>query len=57
MPLSYAFWTLMLVALALGLAASWKPDLGKGWSGAAGDVLIFLLLALLGWQAFGPALK
>jgi hypothetical protein len=57
MPVSYAFWGLMLLWLVFGVGGRLRPELGKGWVGEASDVLIFVLLALVGWQLFGAALK
>ena len=42
MTLGLAYWILMLVWLAFGL---WS----NGWKPTGGNVLLFLVLALLGW--------
>jgi hypothetical protein len=46
------FWILMILWFVFGLWASWP----LGW-GFGSTVLLFVLLALLGWQVFGPAIK
>lgn len=46
------FWLLMLLWLIFGLVV---PNLGQPhftWA-SAGPVLLFLILAVLGWQTFG----
>lgn len=57
MPVPYVFWGLMIAWLVLGIGGRVRPELGASWRGYAGDALVFVLLALLGWAAFGPALK
>lgn len=50
------FWVIMLLWFVLGLA--WHGGLIVGYFGPIGfSLLLFLLLALLGWQTFGPPLK
>ena len=52
-PMTYGlcFWILMLLWLVLGL---WQNRANYKAAGSA--LLLFLLLLLLGWQVFGPAL-
>lgn len=56
MPLGLVYWLLMLVLLVFGLLGAWprapeaRLQLGFG-------VVWWLLLLLLGWQVFGPALQ
>ena len=53
MPLSYIFWILMLLWLL------WSLPFNK-WGGTypyAGNLLLFVLFGLLGWQVFGAAVK
>ena len=54
MSLGLAYWVLMLVWLAFGLAL----HLGyvNGVWGGFNIVLLFILFALVGWQVFGPPL-
>lgn len=52
MTFALAFWVLMLIWLALGLWLAWP----SGGIGIAPNLLLFLLLLLLGWHAFGPPL-
>jgi len=46
------FWVIMLIALFFGGYNS-RANL-RAW--AMGDLVVWILLALLGWQVFGPAL-
>ncbi len=49
MPFALAFWILMLVWFAFGLYQTWPNLIPNG-----GNLLLFILLGLLGWHAFGP---
>lgn len=55
MSMALMYWVLMLVWLVFGLG------LRAGWLGGnavwAGDLLLFVLLLLLGWQVFGAPVK
>jgi hypothetical protein len=54
MSLGLAFWILMLIWLVFGFAWHWGV---MGPYGPWGfSLLLFILLALLGWHAFGPPL-
>ena len=48
MPLGLAFWILMLIWLVFGVWYNWPNHVAVG-----GNLLIFILFALLGWHAFG----
>lgn len=52
MPLSIAFWVLMLLWLAFGLWWGW-PNHGPVGS----TILLFLLFAILGWKVFGSPIQ
>jgi hypothetical protein len=50
------FWLLMLLWLVLGLWVTWP--VGGGAYGPVGvNLLLFVLIALLGWKEFGPPLQ
>lgn len=56
MTLGLAFWILMLLWLVSGFFWRWG-NLSAGQFGpVGGDLLLFILLLLLGWHAFGPPL-
>lgn len=52
MTLGLAFWVLWLVALVFGVWSAW-PVSGPYhiWGG---NLLLFVLITILGWHAFGP---
>ncbi len=57
MPLSILFWVLMLLWLVFGMFLArieGQPWTYRNWGG---NLLIFILLFLLGWQVFGAAIK
>jgi len=53
MSISLIFWVLMLMWLVFGLWSNWPLT---GPKPVAGTLLLFILLALLGWKVFGPAI-
>lgn len=50
------FWILMILWLIFSFYFYW-PAAGTGYLVLGGPVLIFVLLALLGWQVFGAPIK
>jgi len=52
MTLSLLFWILMLLWIVLWLVFSWPI----GYRAAFPNLLLFALLAILGWKVFGPAI-
>ena len=57
MSLSLLFWIIMLVWLVFGLWQNYVPGQAYPFARAGGNLLIFVLLGLLGWQVFGPAIR
>lgn len=59
MSIGTLFWTVMLIWLIFGLFAYWPASVvGVGsFVPLGGNVLLWVLLALLGWKVFGPMLK
>ena len=49
MSFALCFWICYLLALVLGLWSAWPVNKASG-----GTLLLFILLALLGWKVFGP---
>lgn len=47
------FWILMLIWLVFGLWTSLAKDVKAGIMFGGHSLLMFILLLLLGWQAFG----
>lgn len=54
MFIGLAFWILMLIWLLFGAFPYWKSTQPVNWGVASGGLLLFILLVLLGWHAFGP---
>lgn len=53
MTLGLCFWILMLLWLIFGLAV-WRGAVAGAYAPLGGTLLLFILLLLLGWHAFGP---
>lgn len=50
MTIGLVFWILMLLWLVFGLWSRWPIG---NFNALGGDLLLFILLLLLGWRAFG----
>lgn len=53
MSIGLLFWVLMILALVFGPWPYWGSN---AYRPAIGNILLFVVIALLGWQVFGPAL-
>ena len=49
MSFAIAYWVLMLLFLVFGLWSAWPNN----YKAAGGSIILFLLLATIGWQVFG----
>lgn len=56
MPSALVFWILMLLWLVGGLWYRW-PSTPPAWGPLFPDIVLFLLLLILGWHAFGAPLR
>lgn len=57
MPIGILFWVLMLLWFFFGLWVG-REDFQAGKYGFFGSsLLLFVLLALIGWRLFGPVLQ
>ncbi len=56
MPMGILFWVLMIFWFLFGLYWN-REDLKAGKYDIGGSLLMFILLALLGWKVFGPVLQ
>lgn len=57
MSIGLMFWILMLLWLVFGFWTHWG-GISSGQYGPLGsNLLLFILLLLLGWQAFGAPIK
>jgi hypothetical protein len=57
MSIGLVFWILMLLWLVFGLWQNWPGIAGGQWQPIGGSLLLFILLLLLGWHAFGPPIR
>jgi hypothetical protein len=56
MSLGLAFWILMLIWLVFGLYFGYSTGAFSPYL-IGGNLMLFVLLLLLGWQTFGPPLR
>lgn len=52
MPMGVIFWILMLLWLVYGMYRDWP-----NYPIAGHNLLLFVVVSLLGWQVFGPAIR
>ena len=55
MTIGLLFWVIMIIWLLFGLFTYW-PAPGTRPYPLGGHIVLWVLLALLGWKVFGPAL-
>lgn len=55
MSISLLFWVIMIIWFLFGIWQSW-PITGTNGRTVGGHIVLFILLALLGWQVFGAAI-
>jgi hypothetical protein len=56
MPLSILFWVVYLISLIVGWWGYYEPN--TPWFKRAGHgFVIWVLIGILGWQVFGPAVR
>lgn len=56
MQIGFAFWVLMLLWLVFGLWSGWPTAGTPNYRPLGSTLLLFILLGLLGWHAFGAPL-
>jgi hypothetical protein len=56
MPYELLFWIIMLFLILFGFASNGNPTFFGAWGWLPSSLLLWVLLALLGWKVFGPAL-
>ncbi len=57
MTLAVLFWVLMIVSLVFGLWSGYTPGQPYPFRTWGGSVLLYVLLAILGWAVFGAPVK
>ncbi|HRD68862.1 MAG TPA: hypothetical protein PK657_01840 [Legionella sp.] len=57
MPIGVLFWVLMILWLLLGLYWHRGDFASRNYGLVGGNLLLFVLLAILGWRVFGPILQ
>lgn len=56
MPIGVLFWLIMIVWLLFGFYLN-RSDFSRGnYNIVGGNLLLFVLLAIIGWRVFGPIL-
>lgn len=57
MPLSVAFWVIYLLSLLIGGWSYYESGQPTWFRRAGGYFVLWLLVGILGWAVFGPAVK
>ena len=57
MPLGILFWVIYLLSLVVGLWGYYEPAPSPWFRRAGGYVVLWILVGILGWSVFGPAIK
>ncbi len=57
MPLAILFWVLMIIWLVFGAWSGYTPGQPYPFKNWGGSLLIFILLAILGWAQFGAPVR
>jgi hypothetical protein len=57
MPIGILFWVLMILWFLFGLYWNREDFRGGNYGVFGGNILLFVLLGLLGWKAFGAPLQ
>lgn len=57
MSVAFLFWLLMILWVVLGIFPAHWPITGSSFRPLGGSLLLFILIALLGYQVFGPILR
>ncbi len=57
MPKQLIFWAIMLIWLVCGFGAFSPSPVWKERATFGGNIVLFILLTLLGWQVYGPAIQ
>lgn len=56
LSLGLAFWIIVLIWVVFGAISSFNPGTFGPYGIYGHPLIVFVLLCLLGWQVFGPAL-
>lgn len=57
MSIELLFWVLYIVALVFGFWVEYVPGQPYPMRRVPGALLFFVLVGLLGWKVFGPAIR
>lgn len=57
MPLGILFWVLYVVAIIFGIWVSYEPNQPVWFRRAGSYLIVWILIGILGWATFGPAVR
>jgi hypothetical protein len=57
MPISILFWTIYVVAVIFGVWSNYAPNQPQWFRAAGAYLVLWLLVGILGWHAFGPVIR
>jgi hypothetical protein len=57
MPLNILFWVIYIVALLAAFWSYYEPGQPAWFRRAGGYTVLWVLVGILGWRVFGPAVR
>jgi membrane protein YdbS with pleckstrin-like domain len=57
MPLGIFFWVLYIISLIIGFWGYYEPAQPTWYRRAGGYIVLWILVGILGWSVFGPAVR
>jgi len=57
MPLNILFWVIYIIALLISWWGYYEPGQPLWFRRAGGITVLWVLVGILGWRVFGPAIK
>ena len=57
MPLGILFWVIYVVAIIFGLWSNYNPAQPLWYRTAGAYAILWVLVGILGWHAFGPLIR
>jgi len=57
MPLSFLFWGIYILSIVFGFFGFYEPTVPFWYRRAGSYLVLWILVGMLGWRIFGPAIR